>query len=60
MFSSARIYELVWKDPALGAENTVAVHLRHIREKLEINPAEPRYLKVVWGQGYKFEKGGKR
>ena len=60
VFSSARIYELVWKDPAWGAENTVAVHIRHIREKLEINPAEPRYLKVVWGQGYKFEKGGKR
>ena len=60
VFSYARIYELVWKDPAWGAENTVAVHIRHIREKLEINPAEPRYLKVVWGQGYKFEKGGKR
>lgn len=60
VFSSARIYELVWEDPAWGAENTVAVHIRHIREKLEINPAEPRYLKVVWGQGYKFEKGGKR
>ena len=60
VFSSTRIYELVWKDPAWGAENTVAVHIRHIREKLEINPAEPRYLKVVWGQGYKFEKGGKR
>ena len=60
VFSSTRIYELVWKDPAWSAENTVAVHIRHIREKLEINPAEPRYLKVVWGQGYKFEKGGKR
>ena len=60
VFSSARIYELVWEDPAWGAENPVAVHIRHIREKLEINPAEPRYLKVVWGQGYKFEKGGKR
>lgn len=60
VFSSARIYELVWEDPAWDAENTVAVHIRHIREKLEINPAEPRYLKVVWGQGYKFEKGGKR
>lgn len=59
VFSSARIYELVWKDPAWRAENTVAVHIRHIREKLEINPAEPRYLKVVWGQGYKFEKGCK-
>ena len=59
VFSSSRIYELVWKDAAWGAENTVAVHIRHIREKLEINPAEPRYVKVVWGQGYKFEKGGR-
>lgn len=60
VFSSARIYELVWKDAAWGAENTVAVHIRHIREKLEIDPAEPRYVKVVWGQGYKFEKEGIR
>ena len=61
VFSSARIYELVWQDAAYGAEGTVAVHIRHLREKLEINPAEPRYLKVVWGQGYKLEcpaKGG--
>ena len=57
VFSSARIYELVWKDSAFGAEGTVAVHIRHLREKLEINPAEPRYLKVVWGQGYKIERG---
>jgi len=52
-----KIYEAVWKEAPFGAENTVAVHIRHIREKLEINPAEPRYLKVVWGQGYKLEGG---
>ena len=57
VFSSSRIYELVWKDSAFGADGTVAVHIRHLREKLEINPAEPRYLKVVWGQGYKIERG---
>ena len=56
VFSSSRIYELVWKDSAFGAEGTVAVHIRHLREKLEINPGEPRYLKVVWGIGYKVEK----
>lgn len=60
VFSSSRIYELVWKDSAFGAEGTVAVHIRHLREKLEINPAEPRYLKVVWGQGYKIERGDPR
>ena len=58
VFSSAQIYEQVWNDPAYGSENTVAVHIRHLREKIEINPAEPRYLKVVWGLGYKIEKGG--
>ena len=57
VFSTSQIYELVWNDPSLGSENTVAVHIRHLREKLEIDPAEPRYLKVVWGQGYKLEKG---
>ena len=57
VFSSAQIYEQVWNDPAYGSENTVAVHIRHLREKLEINPAEPRYLKVVWGLGYKIENG---
>ena len=57
VFSSAQIYEQVWNDPAYGSENTVAVHIRHLREKIEINPAEPRYLKVVWGLGYKIEKG---
>ncbi|MDD6887423.1 MAG: helix-turn-helix domain-containing protein, partial [bacterium] len=45
-----------WSDPAYGAENTVPVHIRHLREKIEINPADPRYLKVVWGQGYKMER----
>ena len=52
------IYTRIWNDLPLGSENTVAVHIRHLREKLEINPAEPRYLKVVWGQGYKCEKQG--
>jgi len=56
VFSSAEIYRIVWNDAALGAEKTVAVHIRHLREKIEINPADPRYIKVVWGQGYKFEK----
>ena len=59
VFSSAQIYEQVWNDPAYGSEKTVAVHIRHLREKIEINPAEPRYLKVVWGLGYKIEKGAK-
>jgi len=57
VFSPTEIYTLVWKEPALSGDNTVAVHIRHLREKIEINPAEPRYLKVVWGQGYKIEKG---
>jgi len=57
VFSSAQIYEQVWNDPAYGSDNTVAVHIRHLREKIEINPAEPRWLKVVWGLGYKMEKG---
>lgn len=56
VFSSKTIYNRVWEDNPYGVENTVAVHIRHLREKIEINPAEPRYLKVVWGQGYKFEK----
>lgn len=60
VYSSAKIYELVWKDTAYGgADSTVAVHIRHLREKIEIDPAEPRYLRVVWGQGYKFEKEGR-
>lgn len=57
VFSPREIYQKIWNDLPYGSENTVAVHIRHIREKLEINPAEPRYLKVVWGQGYKIEKG---
>ena len=57
VFSPREIYRKVWKDAPFGSENTVAVHIRHLREKLEIDPAEPRYLKVVWGQGYKLEKG---
>ena len=56
VFSSAQIYENVWNEPSYGADNIVAVHIRHIREKIEINPKEPRYLKVVWGIGYKLEK----
>lgn len=56
VFSTAQIYEQVWNDPVLGSENTVAVHIRHLREKIEIDPAHPRYLKVVWGLGYKMEK----
>ena len=58
VFSSAQIYEQVWNDPAYGSENTVAVHIRHLRERIEIDPADPRWLKVVWGLGYKMEKGG--
>ena len=56
VFSTAQIYEQVWNDPAYGSENTVAVHIRHLREKIEIDPANPRYIKVVWGLGYKMEK----
>lgn len=59
VFSSAQIYTHIWNDNAYKPEGTVAVHIRHLREKLEIDPAEPRYLKVVWGQGYKIEKGVK-
>ena len=56
VFSIDQIYENIWTEEAIGADNTVAVHIRHIREKIEINPKEPRYLKVVWGVGYKVEK----
>lgn len=56
VFSMTQIYEQVWNDTALGSENTVAVHIRHLREKIEIDPAHPRYLKVVWGLGYKMEQ----
>ena len=55
VFSPNQIYEQVWKDNPFGTENTVAVHIRHLREKIEYNPAEPRYLKAVWGRGYKME-----
>ena len=56
VFSIDQIYENIWNENAVGVDNTVAVHIRHIREKNEINPKEPRYLKVVWGVGYKIEK----
>jgi DNA-binding response OmpR family regulator len=56
VYSPAQIYSAVWSDSPYGSENTVAVHIRHLREKLEYNPAEPRYLKSVWGRGYKIEK----
>lgn len=56
VFSTEQIYESIWNEDAIGADNTVAVHIRHIREKIEINPKNPIYLKVVWGVGYKIEK----
>ena len=59
VYSTKNLYEAVWREAALGSEGAVAVHIRHLREKIEINPSEPRYLKVVWGQGYKME-GGRR
>ena len=57
VYSTKALYEAVWQEAALGSEGAVAVHIRHLREKIEINPSEPRYLKVVWGQGYKIEGG---
>ncbi len=60
VFSTKKLYEQVWKEAPLGSESAVAVHIRHLREKIEINPSEPRYLKVVWGQGYKMEGGKNR
>ena len=57
VFQPKVIYRRVWDDEPYGAESTVAVHIRHLREKIEINPAEPRYIKAIWGQGYKMEKG---
>lgn len=60
VYSINQIYESIWNEEAIGADNTVAVHIRHIREKIEINPKEPRYLKVVWGVGYKIEKADPR
>jgi len=59
VYSTKALYEEVWQETAFGSEGAVAVHIRHLREKIEINPSEPRYIKVVWGQGYKLE-GGKR
>ena len=59
VFSPAEIYRKVWGNVPVGVDNAIAVHIRHLREKIEINPAEPRYLKVVWGRGYKFDKGEK-
>lgn len=56
VFSIDQVYENIWNENAIGVDNTVAVHIRHIREKIEINPKDPRYLKVVWGVGYKVEK----
>lgn len=55
VYSTKALYEAVWQEVAFGSEGAVAVHIRHLREKIEINPSEPRYLKVVWGQGYKIE-----
>ena len=59
VYSTKALYEAVWQEAAFGSEGAVAVHIRHLREKIEINPSEPRYIKVVWGQGYKFEKSGR-
>ena len=57
VYSPKEIYSGVWNESPIGTDNTVAVHIRHLREKIEINPTEPRYIKVVFGQGYKFERG---
>ena len=57
VYSTKALYEAVWQEAALGSEGAVAVHIRHLREKIEIDPSSPRYLKVVWGQGYKIEGG---
>ena len=59
VFTPGEIYQAVWNEAPLGIDNTLAVHIRHLREKLEINPSDPRYLKVVWGKGYKLEGGRK-
>lgn len=59
VFSTKALYEAVWQEAAMGSEGAVAVHIRHLREKIEIDPSRPRYLKVVWGQGYKVEDGGR-
>lgn len=57
VFSPKEIYKTIWKENPYGTENTVAVHIRHLREKIEINPSDPRYIKVIFGQGYKIERG---
>ncbi len=57
VFSTREIYRQVWQENPVGSENSVAVHIRHLREKIEINPSEPRYVKAVWGQGYKVDGG---
>ena len=57
VYSTKALYEAVWQEAALGSEGAVAVHIRHLREKIEIDPSQPRYLKVIWGQGYKMEGG---
>ena len=59
VYSTKEIYEAVWQEPAMGCEGAVAVHIRHLREKIEIDPSNPRYLKVVWGRGYKMEGGSR-
>lgn len=59
VFSPSEIYQIVWNESFTGSDRTVPVHIRHLREKIEINPASPRYLKVVWGQGYKFDGGSR-
>ncbi len=59
VYSTKALYEAVWQEAALGSEGAVAVHIRHLREKIEIDPSQPRYLKVVWGQGYKIEGDAK-
>ena len=58
VFTTEQIFAAVWNEPSYGADNIVAVHIRHIREKIEINPRDPRYLKVVWGLGYKLDWQG--
>lgn len=60
VYSSEQIYKEVWKDEPIGTEGTIAVHIRHLREKIEINPKDPRYIRVVWGQGYKMEAGNEK
>ena len=59
VFSTKEIWRSVWQSEPIGEKNTIAVHIHHLREKLEIDPADPRYLKVVWAQGYKIEDGGR-